>query len=164
MEVVTIVLLVILIGLWIASGYFGGHKKYSTMSFRESLDLVDVPIVTFYEGDSKLNFLLDTGSTCSYISSEASKILKQSPVKTGISSTVTAIGKSLEEVQTIEAMLKYKDNLYPQDLIVSKNLDQSFKEMRKDYGVQLHGILGSNFFNTYNYVLDFKDMIAYVRK
>ena len=41
------------------------------MSFREALDLVGLPIVTFYQGDKKLNFLLDTGANLSVINKAA---------------------------------------------------------------------------------------------
>lgn len=163
MEIIAIVLLAILLCLWIASGYFGGHKKYSVMSFKEALDLTDVPIVTFYEGDTKLNFLLDTGSSDSHISQTAAKILQKTPTKIGFSCT-TAMGKTSGDVHQIDAILSYKGSDYPQTLIVTPTLDVAFEEIKKTSGVQLHGILGSDFFNKYNYVLDFKDMIAYVRK
>ena len=39
----------------------------SYMSFRESMDLTELPVVTFYQGDKKINFLLDTGSNNSLI-------------------------------------------------------------------------------------------------
>lgn len=163
MEIIAIVLLAILICLWIASGYFGRQKKQSIMSFKEALDLTDVPIVTFYEGDTKLNFLLDTGSSDSHISQTAANILQKTPTKIGFSCT-TAMGKTSDEVHQVEAVLSYKGSDYPHTLIIMPTLDTAFEEVKKTSGVQLHGILGSDFFNKYNYVLDFKDMIAYVRK
>ena len=39
----------------------------SRMSFKEALDLIELPIVTFYQGDKKLNFMLDSGSNLSII-------------------------------------------------------------------------------------------------
>ena len=32
------------------------------MSFQNSMDLAELPVVTFRQGDKKINFLLDTGS------------------------------------------------------------------------------------------------------
>ena len=43
------------------------------MSFRESLDLADLPIVTFKQGDVKLNLILDTGANYSIIDKEVEK-------------------------------------------------------------------------------------------
>ena len=34
----------------------------SRMSFKESLDVIELLIVTFYQGDKKRNFILDSGS------------------------------------------------------------------------------------------------------
>ena len=42
-------------------------KNNSKISFKEAMDLAELPVVTFYNGDVKLNFLLDTGSNISYI-------------------------------------------------------------------------------------------------
>ena len=47
-------------------------KKYSKrykrgISFRESLDLTGLPVITFNQGKNKFNFLLDTGATNSVI-------------------------------------------------------------------------------------------------
>ena len=45
------------------------HKKNdtTTISFKEAMDLVELPIITFYNCNTKLNFLLDTGSNNSHI-------------------------------------------------------------------------------------------------
>ena len=45
------------------------HKRNGEphMSFKESMDLVELPIITFYNNGKKLNFLLDTGANNSII-------------------------------------------------------------------------------------------------
>ena len=48
----------------------------SRMSFKEALDLIELPIVTFYQGDKKLNFMLDSGSNLSIIDINAINNLK----------------------------------------------------------------------------------------
>ena len=48
-------------------------KNNRKMSFKESMDLAELPVVTFYQGDKKFNFLLDTGSNYSHISKEAAE-------------------------------------------------------------------------------------------
>ena len=42
-------------------------KNRSKISFMESMNLTDLPVITFTNNDTKLNFLLDTGSDSSYI-------------------------------------------------------------------------------------------------
>ena len=48
----------------------------SRMSFKEALDLIELPIVTFYQDDKKLNFMLDSGSNFSIIDINAVNNLK----------------------------------------------------------------------------------------
>ena len=38
-------------------------KNIESMSFMESMNLTELPVVTFYQEDKKFNFLLDTGSS-----------------------------------------------------------------------------------------------------
>ena len=62
---VVIVLIVIINDL---INYYKKHKKIN-ISFREAIDLVGLPIITFYNEGKKFNFLLDTGATISVIDS-----------------------------------------------------------------------------------------------
>lgn len=133
------------------------------MSFKEALDLTNIPIVTFYEGDTKLNFLLDTGSSESHISQTAADKLKKATTKIDFSFT-TALGKTSGNVYQIGAILSYNGTEYPQELIVTPSLDTAFEDIKSNSGVQLHGILGSDFFEKYSYVIDFENYIAYQRK
>jgi hypothetical protein len=44
------------------------------------------------------------------------------------------------------------------------NLNDLFNTIKENYGVTVHGILGTNFLDKYNYVIDFKDYKLYRRK
>lgn len=162
-------IIIFIILCWILiSGVFLGtllsnrRRNEEVMSFMESLNLTNVPVVTFKEGKVKLNFLLDTGASESYISESASKMLLGTPVDTDYSCT-TGSGQS-NSAKMIEACLTYKKSDYKQDLFIMPSLDESFAKVKKESGVQIHGILGSNFFSKYNYVLDFDEMVAYSKK
>ena len=47
------------------------HKYKTQISFRESMDLMELPVITLRYKGIKLNFLLDTGSNDSFISNSA---------------------------------------------------------------------------------------------
>ena len=81
--------------------------KKNKISFRESLDLVDLPIVTFKNNNIKLNFLLDTGSNVSYINKE---VLSQLQYETTnrIDQFMGASGE-VQVVNIIKMSLLYKD-------------------------------------------------------
>ena len=42
-------------------------KGKTKISFKESLDLVELPVITFMNNDKKLNLLIDSGSDISYL-------------------------------------------------------------------------------------------------
>lgn len=130
------------------------------ISFKEAMDLAELPIVTFYQEDKKFNFLLDTGSNQSHISMKASKKLKGKVED--ISNAVCGLGKATSSL-LCKALLSYKSSNYEADLYVTDGLDEAFSAIKKESGVQLHGILGNDFFQKYGYILDFENLTAYHR-
>ena len=51
------------------------NKRKTGISFKESIDLTELPVITMYNGGQKLNFLLDTGSNISHLNSGAVRLL-----------------------------------------------------------------------------------------
>ena len=135
------------------------YRERDKISIKEAMDLAQVPVVTFYEGDIKLNFLLDSGSSHSHISSSIAKQLVGTPVETNYSYTNSTGSDTISIV--IESVLKYKNKEFKVNLFVNEGLDISFGDIKKECGVQLHGILGSDFLKEHKYVLDFAELIAY---
>ena len=76
LEIIGIMLAVIILSV-IINGVedYCKQSKRVNMSFKEAMDLVELPVVTFYNGDKKLNFLLDTGSNISQINSSILPLL-----------------------------------------------------------------------------------------
>ena len=125
------------------------HKRNDEphMSFKESMDLVELPIITFYNNGKKLNFLLDTGANNSIINKSVIKDLDYK--------------ECTENLDTFGIDGEVKSSM-PTCTIL--NMDSAFRQVKEDSGVQLHGILGSLFFQKYKYVIDFKSLVAYIKK
>lgn len=137
------------------------HNKFNLnkISFKESMDLVDLPIITFVSNGVKLNFLLDTGATYSAINSDALKNLKYTP--TDNSGTSTGIGGDLGETYPyIKLEVNHRGKVYDDEFQVL-DLSSPFKNVKESSGITLHGILGNSFFQKYRYVLNFDEFIAY---
>jgi hypothetical protein len=136
-------------------------KPKEMMSFKESIDLTELPIVTFLSGDKKLNFLLDTGSNNSLINASIlDKIQAEAlPYKS------TSFGAEGTEVETPAYNIKfqYKSTSY-KVVFFAMNLDVAFDKVKKESGVTIHGILGNKFFERYKYVLDFESLKVYNKK
>lgn len=131
------------------------------MSFKESMDLAEMPVVTFYQGDKKFNFLLDTGSNYSHISKEAAKNIKGTMIDA--KAKVSGIGEG-ETSAICKTTLSYKDKDYNIDLSVTNHLTDVFADIKKETGVQVHGLIGNQFFQEHKYILDFNELVAYSKK
>ena len=139
-------------------------RRRSYMSFRESLDLTGLPIITFKWRDKRLHFLLDTGANFSVINEKvAAKIAENTQINMRGSSKLVGLGGEVKECPHLPIELSYKDKLYQEKFQVT-DMSKPFKEIKNMHGVTLHGILGNSFLERYKYVLDFKEMIAYSKK
>lgn len=159
--IIIICVIILIITAAIITGILAGiKKKNSEISFREAMDLVELPVITFYNGDRKINFLLDTGSNISYLNkSVVSSLVVES---TGEESNIIGIEGNKVNCKICKMIIRRKNQEFEEEFSIA-DLDKAFRIVREESGVQIHGILGSRFFEKYKYVLDFKDYIAYVR-
>lgn len=159
--IISLVLILSVIGIAVVV-YLLKNSKKDKLSFKESLDLTELPVVTFYNSGLKLNFLLDTGSNVNLLNKKLSDKLKKEFVNSelnvyGVGGVQNSVEASCCSMEITNGSLKFTDNFYLIDL------EDTFSEIKKSSGVQIHGILGSLFFNKYRYILDFNKMIAYVK-
>lgn len=161
MVLIALCVIFLIIAVAVTSGVIAGvRKKSSEISFREAMDLAELPVITFYNGDKKINFLLDTGSNISYLNeSIVSSLVTES---TGEVSNIIGIEGNKVNCKICKMIIRRKNQEFEDEFSIA-DLDKAFSIVKKESGVQIHGILGSRFFEKYKYVLDFKDYIAYVR-
>lgn len=159
-----IILLIIIVAAGVAyyiytlDTYIVRVNKHYIMEFKTAMDLTGLPIITFYQGKTKYNFLLDTGSNISYVNSKSDIQV----VKTGKQDVF--MGASGEDIPCEWATIKlYKDDTEYDCAVTVADLDAAFTELKNCYGVSLSGILGNDFFIKYRYCLDFKELVAYSR-
>lgn len=160
LEIIGVVILVLVVA-FIANTIDDMRKRNnSKISFKEAMDLVELPVVTFYNGDKKLNFLLDTGSNVSYINSSIIPLLDHE--KTDKEMNIIGIEGNKVSSQFCKMSVTYKNQVFEEEFSIT-DLDEAFSVVKQESGVQIHGILGSKFFERYRYVLDFKELIAYIK-
>lgn len=160
MNIIFILLFICFICIFIYSLGKEYYRLKHAMSFKESMDLLELPVVTFYCGDKKLNFLLDTGSNTSYINS---CLLEELPhTKLDSTKQVTTAGGIIGDNSMCTMEFYYNKKKYL-DTFVALDLNEAFNDIKESNGVQLHGLLGSLFFKKYKYILDFKELKAYAK-
>ena len=103
---------------------------------------------------------MDTGSNLSYINSSVLPLLDHEIIDRKSS----VVGFEGNEVSTGSCKITatYKRKKFEEEFSMA-DLDAAFKVIKQESGVQLHGILGSRFFEKYKYVIDFKNLIAYMK-
>lgn len=155
--IITILLLIVLAYL-VYTKYF---KQRDFMSFRESLALVELPIVTFRQGDKKLNFILDTGANRSIINKDDEATIISED--TGLNSKVLGIEGSVSHVSLKNIKFTYKNKEF-EDTFQVLDISKTVNAYKAKKGVIIHGLIGNGFMQKYKYVLDFKEMVAYSKR
>lgn len=157
---IVIIVLLCLIIIGITWRYFLKKEavKNTALSFKEAMDLTNLPVVTFYHGRQKLNMLLDTGSTDNIISKEyLDKIYFTS---TGEKRPLFGKEGNIVYDDVVSTTLSYS-GLHFTIPVVAADMAEAFSIIKNESGVTIHGILGSNFFTRYRYVLDFDKLMFY---
>ena len=137
------------------------NKKKTCIDFSAGFNLTDLPIVTFTQGEEKLNFLLDTGSNKSLINASVVNKLNHIPLKSD--STMFGVEGNYIKVEVAVISIFYNGEEYANDFIIS-DLDKPFTNIKNESGVTVHGILGNNFFIRNKSILNFEEMKAYLKK
>lgn len=156
---ILIILLCVVILAKIVNAFFS--KKEYKISFGEALDLTGLPIVTFTQGEHKLNFLLDSGANKSVINSDHLKALRHTP--TGEKCTVFGMEGNSVETYFTTIPFTYKNRSYTEEFQVV-DLNSAINQVKVESGVNFIGIIGNSFLQKYKYVLDFDENKAYTKK
>lgn len=160
--VLKIVFVLLLAGIAAIVAHFvdSARKKvsHSSMSFRETMDLTGLPVVTFKQGENKFNFVLDTGAVSSIIDLRVLDKLQYTELEgKSIGYGVDGVEHRMDRVGIV---LTYKNKDYS-DAFRVLDMTASFDALKRDYGVTVHGLLSSAFFERYKYVLNYNELVAY---
>lgn len=136
-------------------------KSPDYISFKQGMDLTELPVITLYQKDKKFNFLLDTGSNDSIIDKNILDQIEHEPIEEKTS--LFGLEGKKREAGMCNITLWYKDTPY-EFVYVAHDMKEPFSALKQETGVTLHGLIGSKFFNAYKYVLDFAELVAYSKK
>ena len=137
------------------------NNLLNALSFKETLDLTDLPIVTFEQNGNKINFLLDTGANRSVINKTI--LSNYTYTELGANNTLSGLDGIKRVVDNINMNINYGDIIFEETFQVS-DLSPIFDSIKQETGATLHGILGNAFFQKYKYVIDFNSLMFYSRK
>jgi len=163
---IIIALLIIMTLVAIVNMYYmykhAHYNNYSSISFKESVSLTDMPIITFISKGNKINMLLDTGCTITSFDVGCKDLLdfrisgQTNFTQMGLEGNRFKVDGGLCQMQYDKYNFIFRCTI--------TDLSQAFSDIKKSTGVQLHGILGTEFFIKYKYVLDFEEFKVKFRK
>lgn len=132
------------------------------ISFKEALDLTELPVVTFISNNKKLNFLIDTGANNSILNESVANKMKLKCRDIEDMETNTA-GGNICLNKVVDLSIKFDDSRIYEETFLINNMDIAFDAVKAETGVTIHGILGSNFFAKYKYIIDYESLALYVK-
>lgn len=125
----------------------------------------NLPIITLINKEIALNFLIDTGSNISHICPSAVALIESTHIGKDDTIQVAGLGAVNQGITMCSAT--FKDTLgkeYKVKLSVSADLENTAKYIKQNTGIEIHGLLGTDFLQKYKYVIDFKELEIYIRK
>lgn len=157
-----IILYFILLTVWVVRN----SKVFKVDSFKDSERLYKLPVISMYEGEVKLNFLLDTGSTHSHL---VPSILRQIHYteKEDVNTPFYGYGGPGDSVKSQIVTLKLNHNfeLVEGDFMVHSTIEDSLDQAFSMHpNTKIHGILGNDFLKKNGYIIDYSDMTIKKRK
>lgn len=125
----------------------------------------DLPVITLTNNGVALNFLIDTGSNISHICPSAAALIEHEHLGSNDNIKIAGLGALNQGVTFCTA--KFKDTSskeYKIQLSISAELEETSKYIKENTGIEVHGLLGTDFLQNYKYVIDFKSLEVYARK
>lgn len=132
-------------------------------SFQEYMDITELPILVMENNDKKFKFILDSGSNGCHLDKRAFESMTIENEET-VKNSQTATGAGVVDSSVHKCTAKLKLNKYVFQIPFSvEDLKDAFDYIKKQDGLTVHGILGSNFLSANRWVLDFANNTAYMR-
>lgn len=148
--------------------WLGGEIRKLTTTKRLTKNFLstNLAIISLYHNSRKLNFVVDSGSTCSIIDEavfdELSKCEHLKVEKTSCARITFSDTSDWDSFTTNIKMSdkKGKANIYEQQFYVS-NLSSMLSWDKEEFGEKIHGVLGIDFLVKYGFTIDFSHLVMY---
>lgn len=162
MIAVVLTIIIVSVVAFIVNGVEDYLKVNSTvgLSFTDTMNQLDLPIVTLVNNGHAFKFLIDTGATLSIVDSLMLDKLNYTELNT--KGSAYGIDGNISEVNYIKMDISHKDTVFTEEFQVIRM--KAFDNISDTNNIQLTGILGNSFLRKYKYKIDFENLIAYSKQ
>ena len=127
--------------------------------FSYGLQKTGLPLIVIEINKQNLCFLLDTGSNKNLIDQRVYEFFKEQ-VETVGSSTILGLEGNKLDTPIVKLSFNFEDHSYSTNFNVFDS-SSAFGAIEKESDIQVHGILGNEFFIENEWVLDFDKLMVY---
>lgn len=121
-----------------------------------SISKVQLPLIIVKVKEKYICFILDTGSTCSLIDSTVVEYFKDIVEPVG-DYYISGIEGTKHKVDIITLPFNFEGQAYKPKFCVRPLLD-AFKSIEEENGIQVHGLLGTDFLLENQWIVDFRTL------
>lgn len=121
------------------------------------LNKTKLPIIPVGIKGKHLCFIIDTGSTCSLIDSNVVEYFKDIATPVG-DYNISGIDGTRHKVDVITLPFSFEGQSYSPKFCV-KPLLEAFKDIETESGIQVHGLLGTDFLMENKWIIDFDKLV-----
>ena len=125
-------------------------------SIINGLNKVQLPIIHVKIENKYLCFILDTGSTCSLIDSTVVEYFKDIVEPVG-DYCISGIEGTKHKVDMVTLSFNFEGQIYKPKFCVKPLLD-AFKSIENESGIQVQGLLGTDFLLENKWILNFNKL------
>ena len=122
------------------------------------LKTIGLPLIVVEINQQNLCFLLDTGSNRNLIDQRVSEFFKEQ-VETVGSSTILGLEGNRQDTPVIKLSFNFENHSYSTNFNVFDSTN-AFGAIEKESDIQIHGIIGNEFFIENEWVIDFEKLIV----
>lgn len=132
-----------------------------TVDFYKFEDIA-APVVQVDVGGKELNLLVDTGGDLTFIDSTHKDEIKYTDTYVDIGGVIGVTSDSVCR-HINKSCITINGHKYP-CFFVFNDIKSSFDELYNNFGVRIHGMIGSIFLKEYGFVLDFDKLAMYTQR
>lgn len=161
LKVILIIVLVLILA-FIFNGIEDYHKENSLirLSFADKFGRLKLPIVSLVNNGAVFNFLIDSGATYSIIDTPFLEQMKYKKLEA--EGSAYGVDGNKVPVNYARIELTYDDYKFVDEFqIIRVN---AFDNIKETEGITVAGILGVEFLERYNFIIDFNDLIIHAKK
>lgn len=150
--------------------YHFNSLKFTTNNFNETIKInqdsfnkTGMPLIKVKIKNESFNLLLDSGANCNILNLDAFKLIDDNTFnKINVSNFIGAGGEVNNEGFKVNIEFKQKQRKFNEHFEI-RDMSQAFNPIKLKDKIQIDGILGAPFFNSYKWTLDFENLVIWIK-